>query len=244
MQIVNSLKLLRGAGRHTRLTGLAFYPGPSRAKIPGRILKSLFGGESLTLNDILLWVAAGGAVLACLLASRPACARPPAPPAWTRCSKGWNAPSARCAPTSPRASAACAANWRSRPAPCARAGAGQDELRAGLGRDAQAARAESAESLARFAAGFGEQLQGLIQINERRLSEVRATVDQRLQLLQADNGAKLDEMRRTVDESCTPRWNSGWANRSSWSPSGWRQCTRAWAKCRRWPPAWAISSAC
>ena len=178
------------------------------------------------------------------LASRPACARPAAPPAWTRCWKGWNAPSALRADIAEGQRGLRGELAESARALRAELGQAQDELRAGLGRDAQAARAESAESLARFAAGFGEQLQGLIQINERRLSEVRATVDQRLQLLQADNGAKLDEMRRTVDESCTPRWNSGWANRSSWSPSGWRQCTRAWAKCRRWPPAWAISSAC
>ena len=134
------------------------------------------------------------------LASRPACARPAAPPAWTRCWKGWNAPSARCADIAEGQRGLRGELAESARALRAELGQAQDELRAGLGRDAQAARAESAESLARFAAGFGEQLQGLIQINERRLSEVRATVDQRLQLLQADNGAKLDEMRRTVDE--------------------------------------------
>ena len=167
----------------------------------------------MTVNDILLWVAAGGAVLAACLASRPACARPPDPPAWTRCWKGWNAPSALRADIAEGQRGLRGELAESARALRAELGQAQDELRR-PGRDAQAARAESAESLARFAAGFGEQLQGLIQINERRLSEVRATVDQRLQLLQADNGARLDEMRRTVDESCTPHWNSGWANRS------------------------------
>ena len=155
----------------------------------------------MTLNDILLWVAAGGAVLACLLGLA-ACLRPSAGPArldallegLERTERALRADIAE-----------GQRGLRGELAESARAlraelGQAQDELRAGLGRDAQAARAESAESLARFAAGFGEQLQGLIQINERRLSEVRATVDQRLQLLQADNGAKLDEMRRTVDE--------------------------------------------
>ncbi|WP_442880413.1 DNA recombination protein RmuC [Achromobacter sp. ESBL13] len=153
------------------------------------------------MNDILLWVAAGGAVLACVAAVL----------AWLR-------PSADHArldalleglERTERALRADIAEGqrglRSEFSDSTRAlrvelGQQQGELRAGLARDAQAARAESAESLARFAAGFGEQLQGLIQINERRLMEVRATVDQRLQSLQTDNSAKLDEMRRTVDE--------------------------------------------
>jgi len=153
------------------------------------------------LNDILLWVAAGGAVLAFVAAVL----------AWLR-------PSASDA----RLEALLEGLERTERALRADIAEGQrglrsefsestrglrqelaqshGDLRAGLSRDAQAARAESAESLARFAAGFSEQLQGLIQINERRLMEVRATVDQRLQSLQSDNSAKLDEMRRTVDE--------------------------------------------
>ncbi|WP_370458329.1 DNA recombination protein RmuC [Achromobacter sp. SLBN-14] len=157
--------------------------------------------ESPFLNDILLWVAAGGAVLAFVAAVL----------AWLR-------PSASDA----RLEALLEGLERTERALRADIAEGQrglrsefsestrglrqelaqshGDLRAGLSRDAQAARAESAESLARFAAGFSEQLQGLIQINERRLMEVRATVDQRLQSLQSDNSAKLDEMRRTVDE--------------------------------------------
>ncbi|CAB3881251.1 DNA recombination protein RmuC [Achromobacter mucicolens] len=153
------------------------------------------------MNDILLWVAAGGAVLAFVAAVL----------AWLR-------PSASDA----RLEALLEGLERTERALRADIAEGQrglrsefsestrglrqelaqshGDLRAGLSRDAQAARAESAESLARFAAGFSEQLQGLIQINERRLMEVRATVDQRLQSLQSDNSAKLDEMRRTVDE--------------------------------------------
>ncbi|MGN6455949.1 MAG: DNA recombination protein RmuC, partial [Achromobacter mucicolens] len=153
------------------------------------------------MNDILLWVAAGGAVLAFVAAVL----------AWLR-------PSASDA----RLEALLEGLERTERALRADIAEGQrglrsefsestrglrqelaqshGDLRAGLSRDAQAARAESAESLARFAAGFSEQLQGLIQINERRLIEVRATVDQRLQSLQSDNSAKLDEMRRTVDE--------------------------------------------
>ncbi|KQZ99419.1 DNA recombination protein RmuC [Achromobacter sp. Root565] len=153
------------------------------------------------LNDILLWVAAGGAVLAFVAAVL----------AWLR-------PSASDA----RLDALLEGLERTERALRADIAEGQrglrsefsestrslrqelsqshGDLRAGLSRDAQAARAESAESLSRFAVGFSEQLQGLIQINERRLMEVRATVDQRLQSLQSDNSAKLDEMRRTVDE--------------------------------------------
>jgi hypothetical protein len=40
-------------------------------------------------------------------------------------------------------------------------------------------------------------------------------------------------------KSCTRRWSSAWASRSSWSATGWSRCTRAWARCRRWPAAWA-----
>ncbi|MFD4837584.1 DNA recombination protein RmuC [Achromobacter sp. NPDC058515] len=153
------------------------------------------------LNDILLWVAAGGAVLA-FLAAVLAWLRPAASDArldallegLERTERALRADIAE-----------GQRGLRSEFAESTRAlrvelSQSHGELRAGLSRDAQAARAESAESLARFATGFGEQLQGLIQINERRLMEVRATVDQRLQLLQADNSAKLDEMRRTVDE--------------------------------------------
>ena len=113
----------------------------------------------MTLNDILLWVAAGGAVLACLLGL--AGLRPSGgPPAWTRCWKGWNAPSALRADIAEGQRGLRGELAESARALRAELGQAQDELRAGLGRDAQAARAESAESLARFAAGFGEQLQG------------------------------------------------------------------------------------
>ena len=87
-------------------------------------------------------------------------------------------------------------------------------------------------------------MQGLIQINERRLSEVRATVDQRLQLLQADNGAKLDEMRRTVDEKLHATLEQRLGESFKLVSERLEAVHRAWAKCRRWPPAWAISSAC
>ena len=157
--------------------------------------------ETLLLNDILLWVAAGGAVLACLAAVL----------AWLRPSSS-DARLDALLEGLERTERALRADiaegqrgLRSEFSESTRAlrvelSQSHGDLRAGLSRDAQAARAESAESLARFAAGFSEQLQGLIQINERRLMEVRATVDQRLQALQSDNSAKLDEMRRTVDE--------------------------------------------
>ena len=151
------------------------------------------------MNDILLWVAAGGAVLACLLGLA-ACLRPSGGPA--------------------RLDALLEGLERTERALRADIAEGQRGLRGELAESARALRGAGAgpgraarrpgarrpgrprrvrRIAGRFAAGFGEQL-GLIQINERRLSEVRATVDQRLQLLQADNGAKLDEMRRTVDE--------------------------------------------
>ncbi|WP_441372711.1 DNA recombination protein RmuC [Achromobacter sp. PAB15] len=135
--------------------------------------------ERPLLNDILLWVAAVGAVLACLAALF-ACLRPPARDA--------------------RLDALLDGLERTERALRADIAESQRGLRSEIAESTRAARAESAESLARFAAGFGEQLQGLIQINERRLMEVRATVDQRLQSLQTENSAKLDEMRRTVDE--------------------------------------------
>lgn len=153
------------------------------------------------LNDILLWAAAGGAVLA-FLAAILAWLRPPAADARLEAlleglERTERALRADIAEGQRGLRGEFSESARALRAELAQS---QEELRAGLSRDAQAARAESAESLARFGAGFSEQLQGLIQINERRLMEVRATVDQRLQSLQSDNSAKLDEMRRTVDE--------------------------------------------
>ncbi|WP_338881633.1 DNA recombination protein RmuC [Achromobacter veterisilvae] len=153
------------------------------------------------LNDILLWAAAGGAVLAFLAALlawlRPSAADARLDSLLEGLERTERALRADIAEGQRGLRSEFSESARALRAELAQT---QDELRAGLSRDAQAARAESAESLARFAAGFAEQLQGLIQINERRLMEVRATVDQRLQSLQTDNSAKLDEMRRTVDE--------------------------------------------
>ena len=39
-------------------------------------------------------------------------------------------------------------------------------------------------------------------------------------------------------------WSSGWANPSSWFPTAWKKCTRAWARCSSWRWASATSSAC
>ena len=121
--------------------------------------------ETPLLNDILLWIAAGGAVLACLAAVL-AWLRPPARDArLDALLEGLE-----------RTERALRADitegqrgLRSEFAESTRAlrlelSQSHGDLRAGLSRDAQASRAESAESLARFAAGFGEQLQGLIQI--------------------------------------------------------------------------------
>ena len=88
-----------------------------------------------------------------------------------------------------------------------------------------------------------QQLGGLAQSSQVHAEQLRGTLNERLATIQSDNAARLEEMRRTVDESCMPRWSSAWANRSSWSATGWSRCTRAWARCRRWPAAWAISSA-
>jgi DNA recombination protein RmuC len=157
--------------------------------------------ETHLLNDIhLLWIAAGGAVLA-FLATLLAWLRPPAQDArldallesLERTERALRADIAE-----------GQRGLRSEFADSTRAlrvelSQSHGDLRAGLSRDAQAARAESAESLARFAAGFSEQLQGLIQINQRRLNDVRPTVDQRLQPLQTDHSAKLDARRLTGD---------------------------------------------
>ena len=114
----------------------------------------------MTLNDILLWVAAGGAVLACLLGLA-ACLRPSGGPARLDALLEGLERTERAARRHRRGPARPARRTGGvGPRPARGAGQAQDELRAGLGRDAQAARAESAESLARFAAGFGEQLQG------------------------------------------------------------------------------------
>ena len=74
----------------------------------------------MTLNDILLWVAAGGAVLACLLGLA-ACLRPSGGPArLDALLEGLERTERALRADIAEASAACAANWRSRPAPCAR----------------------------------------------------------------------------------------------------------------------------
>lgn len=153
------------------------------------------------LNEILLWVAASGSVLACVVALlawlRPSADQARLDALLEGLERTERALRADIAESQRGLRSEFSESTRALRVELAQS---QGELRSGLARDAQAARAESAESLARFAAGFGEQLQGLIQINERRLMEVRATVDQRLQSLQTENSAKLDEMRRTVDE--------------------------------------------
>ena len=75
--------------------------------------------------------------------------------------------------------------------------------------------------------------------------------------IEAEDGNKqaIDEVRSFVDLSTAAnrqivlhdmiekRYSLrpyGWANPSSWSASGWNRSTRAWAKCKPWPWAWAI----
>ena len=196
----------------------------------------------MTVNDILLWVAAGGAVLACLLGLA-ACLRPSAGPA--------------------RLDALLEGLERTERAR-ADIAEGQRGLRGELAESARALRAELGQARTSCAPAWGATPRPpapsppnrwpgsplvsasscrLIQINERRLSEVRATVDQRLQLLQADNGARLDEMRRTVDEKLHATLEQR-LGESFKLVSERLEAVRAWAKCRRWPRAWAISSAC
>lgn len=160
-----------------------------------------FGFGDIFLTEILLWVAAGGSVLAFLVAVL-ACLRPAARDGrldtlLEGLERVERALRADIAEGQRGLRTEFAESTRALRTELAQT---HSELRGGLTRDAQAARAESAESLGRFGTRFGEQLQGLIEINDRRMLEVRQTVDERLQALQADNSAKLEEMRRTVDE--------------------------------------------
>ena len=75
-----------------------------------------------------------------------------------------------------------------------------EDLRTALTRDAREARAEHNDALGRFATQFGQRLQGLVELNDRRMGEVKQTVDERLKALQADNGQRLEAMQHTVDE--------------------------------------------
>ena len=61
---------------------------------------------------------------------------------------------------------------------------------------------------------------------EQKLEQLRRSMTESLNHMQTASQLQLDGIRRTVDPS-------------SRSPSGWRRSIRAWARCSRWPPAWA-----
>ncbi len=156
----------------------------------------------MTLETILLWVAACAAVLALLAILWNQWRARAGADAWSR---AWHDGLAR---TEHSLRAEVSDSHRGLRAELAESMRGlraelaqsHEDLRAALGREARAARAESGESLARLSSQLGEQLRGLVELNDRRIAEVRHTVDQRLQALQEDNGVRLEAMRRTVDE--------------------------------------------
>ena len=81
-----------------------------------------------------------------------------------------------------------------------------------------------------------ERIGELAKSNEQRLEAVRATVEQRLDTLRTENAAKLEQMRATVDEKlqATLEQRLGEIVQAGVA-TGWSRCTRAWARCRRWP---------
>jgi DNA recombination protein RmuC len=62
--------------------------------------------------------------------------------------------------------------------------------------------------------------------------------------MQADNASKLEEMRRTVDEKLHATLEQRLGESFKLVSDRLEQVHRGWARCRRWPPASAISSAC
>lgn len=105
--------------------------------------------------------------------------------------------------------------------------------------EARQSRVELQQQFTALQQALAQQLQRLNQDNHQTAEQLRGTLNERLASIQSDNAAKLEEMRRTVDENSTPRWSSAWANLSSWSATGSSRCTRGWARCSRWPAAWA-----
>ena len=244
MQIVNSLMLLRGAGRHTRLAELAIYQGRPRQNIGPHPKIPVLEASSLTLNDILLWVAAGGAVLACLLGLA-ACLRPSGGPArldallegLERTERALRADIAE-----------GQRGLRGELAESARA------LRAELGRPGRAARRPGARRpgrprrVRRIAGPVRRRLRRAVAgaDPDQRASSVRSASHRRPAPATAAgrHGAKLDEMRRTVDEKLHATLEQRLGESFKLVSERLEAVHRAWAKCRRWPPAWAISSAC
>jgi DNA recombination protein RmuC len=75
--------------------------------------------------------------------------------------------------------------------------------------------------------------------NEQKLEAIRLTVERRLIQLQTGNAQKLDEMRKIVDEKLQKTLETKVAQSFQLVNDGLSRSTKALARCRRSPPAWA-----
>ena len=82
-------------------------------------------------------------------------------------------------------------------------------------------------------------LKNLEDTNANRLDGVRATLLQGMANIRADNTKSWMKSAARWTKSWKPRCSAGSANRSGRSAPSWNRCTRAWARCRIWPPMWA-----
>ena len=114
-------------------------------------------------------------------------------------------------------------------------GATLKNFQEGLAGSVRDASKGQADQLALFASQLGQ----MGRDSEARLEKMRTTIEASLRELQADNNQKLEQIGPPWTRSFSPRWRSAWATALKSSAKGWRRCTRAWAKCRAWPAAWA-----
>jgi hypothetical protein len=125
---------------------------------------------------------------------------------------------------------------------------------------AQMLRTEVGEQTTRFTHTTQQQFAAHTQAQSEQLkafaeglSQLQQTMLQQLSVSRSSRGSMRCAPRtRRSSTRCAPRstrswrrhWSSGWARRSSRSPTASSRCIAGWARCRRSRRAWATSSAC
>jgi DNA recombination protein RmuC len=86
---------------------------------------------------------------------------------------------------------------------------------------------------------LSQQLASLVQGTQQNAEQLRTALNERLAAIQADNTAKLEEMRRTVDEKLHATLEQRLGESFKLVSDRLEQVHKGWARCRRWPAAWA-----
>lgn len=82
-------------------------------------------------------------------------------------------------------------------------------------------------------------LKNLEDSNAVRMDSVRGAVVQGLNTIRADNNKSWTKFAVPSKKSCRTPCSSASTIRSRRSAPSWNRSTRAWARCRIWPPMWA-----